>query len=70
MAKLREGQAVTVPDPDGSGRIAATYLAREEDDARWNASTQTPRDWHWVRYEEGDGEGLTDLYPRSAIVPV
>jgi hypothetical protein len=69
MTDFQAGQRVTVPREDGSGRITTTYVRREEEDARWDASTQTPRDWHWVQYEEGDGEGLTGLYPRSDISP-
>jgi hypothetical protein len=70
MAKqLQEGQAVTVPNPDGAGRVAATYVGREEDDAKFDASTQSPRDWHWVQYREGDGEGLTGLFARADIEP-
>ena len=60
---------MTVPDPDGTGRIAASYRGREEDDVKFDASTRSPRDWHSVQYEEGESEGLTGLFPRSDIVP-
>lgn len=69
MSDFQPGQRVTVPSEEGSGRIEATYVGREEEDANWDASTQTPRDWHWIRYEEGQGEGLTGLFARSDIRP-
>jgi hypothetical protein len=62
MTDLHEGQSVTVPNPRGDGRVPATYLAREEDDARFDASRPT-RDWHWVRYDNGPIEGTTGLVP-------
>ena len=68
MAELHADQAVTVLTRDGTGRIAATYVGREEDDATFDASTPS-RDWHWVQYEEGESEGLTGLFPRSDIKP-
>lgn len=68
MTELYEGQAVTVPNPDGDGRVAATYCGREEDDVKFDASWPT-RDWHWVRYSEGEREGTTGLFARSDVVP-
>jgi hypothetical protein len=66
-SELQPGQSVTVPDPDGSGRIAATYLGREEDDDKFDASLHSPRGWHYVRFEEGDHEGESGLFPHSDI---
>ena len=66
MTDFHEGQAVTVPDREGDGRVDATYVGREEDDVEFDAARPT-RDWHWVRYSHGDLEGTTDLFPRADI---
>ena len=56
------GQRITVPNPDNpGGRLAATFL----EVAVGRPATIAGRkvDQAWVRYEEGDRDGITGLVP-------
>jgi hypothetical protein len=67
---LTEGKRVLVRNPDGEGWIAATFFAHgdpeEIDDPRVEGGRRV-RDRAWVRYEEGEREGMTGQHAYSEI---
>ena len=67
-----KGQRVTVPDPDGDGRITATFHGAdpsrpgEVPDPHVAGGTRLV-DQAWVVYDEGDRDGTTGLVPYEHI---
>jgi hypothetical protein len=62
----KTGDKVTVPDPDGNGRIAATFL-NTADETVTIANSRVGGDKRkahtaWIRYEEGESAGLTERF--------
>jgi hypothetical protein len=64
---------ITFTDPDGNGRIAGTFLEVSDQPMTINdpgVVGGTRRvDTAWVRYSEGEREGLTQLVPCFDIRP-
>lgn len=66
------GQRITVPDPDGNGRLAAVFLAAGDPSEAIEvemAGSKIMRDAAWVQYQEGDREGLTGKHAYHEIQP-
>lgn len=66
------GQRVTVPNPDGDGRVTATFAASCDPDQAVTVDTPNGpvlRDTAWIRYAEGEREGTTGRYVYADIRP-
>jgi hypothetical protein len=70
----KTGDKVTVPDPDGNGRIAATFLNTADDTVTIAdssvAGNEREANTAWIRYEEGEAAGLTERFTFAELRPV
>ena len=70
----KTGDKVTVPDPDGNGRIAATFLNTADDTVTIADSSaagdEREANTAWIRYEEGEAAGLTERFTFAELRPV
>jgi hypothetical protein len=68
---FRKGNKITVPNPDGDGRVGATFLETSDEPA----TIEDPRieggerlaDTAWVRYSDGDREATSGRHTFAEI---
>jgi hypothetical protein len=70
----KTGDKVTVPDPDGNGRIAATFLNTADETVTIAdssvAGNEREANTAWIRYEEGEAAGQTERFTFAELRPV
>jgi hypothetical protein len=61
---------IWVPNPDGEGRLAATFVAPgDQAEAEIDPTLGVRRDVAWITYEDGEREGTTAKYFYRELAP-